>query len=244
VIESAERFGHLRAGGVGLIAGVRRSIWVVSAALASLALWIAFGAPTPIQSRAPTPAVEASAQAPPPPVRVGTSAVSAVAAGSGSARRPERASVPPVAPPFDAGAVQLARADSRVAADLRILEDDAARVAESRRLIDPASVDAAVIRSGATPGRTQDDARRALVADAVLVDHFVQDAYRGTEFPIGYPAEERTRAAAESLVRSLSPELRRDTLEALLAMQDDATNPIGPRFAPPESGLVWEGAIR
>ncbi|MCX5738422.1 MAG: hypothetical protein NTZ61_08010, partial [Proteobacteria bacterium] len=67
------------------------------------------------------------------------------------------------------------------------------------------------------------------------------DAYRGTLFPIAYPAAERARAAAESQVRGLTPEMRRDMLEVVLAREDLAER-VGPSFAPPESGMVWEGA--
>jgi len=120
--------------------------------------------------------------------------------------------------------------DSRLAAEIGILESEAARVAEALGLAETKRGD---------PSR--EAAQRQRLADAVLVEQFVQDAYRGTLFPIAYPAEERTRAAAESQVRGLTPELRRDMLEAALERADLAER-VGPRFESPESGHVWEGA--
>jgi hypothetical protein len=137
-------------------------------------------------------------------------------------------------------AVAMARADapgdSQIAAEIRVLESEAARVAESLDLV-------AGERGAAPRDRAAEDARVQRLADALLVEHFVQDAYQGTLFPVGFPAEERTRAAAESQVRGLTPEMRRDLLDVVL--QGDAlAERVAPEFAPPESGFVWESASR
>jgi hypothetical protein len=129
------------------------------------------------------------------------------------------------------------RIDSRLASDLRIAEDEAARHAESLGLADADSAPAAT-----GSDRADEDARRTALADAFLVDFFVQDAYRGTEFPIGYPAEARTRAAAISRVAALDPAQRSAQLEVALQQAGDAR--VEARFAAPESGLVWEAVLR
>jgi len=125
-------------------------------------------------------------------------------------------------------AAARARFDSRLDADLRILEDEAARRVASRDLPDPAAA--------------ADDASRAERADAFLVEHFVRDAYRGTDFPIGYPAAQRTREAAVSRVAALDPVQRSAQLE--VALQQEPEEPGEPRFESPASGLVWEAALR
>lgn len=122
------------------------------------------------------------------------------------------------------------------------MEEEAARAAEARALLDVAALDAELAQMPDAAARS--DRRRVALADALLIEHLVQDAYRGTEFPIGYPAEERTRAAARSQVGGLGADQRRDLLEVVVALQDELPPPAGPRFAPPESGLVWEGAAR
>ena len=150
---------------------------------------------------------------------------------------PAPAAFPAAVPRLDAGyegaSAERAGAppgDSRLAAEIGILESEAARVAEALGLAEAERAE-----------RSREATQRQRLADAVLVEHFVQDAYRGTLFPIAYPAEERTRTAAESLVRGLTPELRRNMLEAVLARADLAER-IGPHFEPLESGHVWEGA--
>ena len=129
-------------------------------------------------------------------------------------------------------------ADSRAASDLRIVEAEAARRADALGLVDRAAL-AAARASARDSSATADDASRSAAADALLVDHLVQEAYRSTEFPIGFPAEERTRAAAESQVRALTPELRQGMLEVAL-QQDAGEERIGPRFDPYQ---IWEGSI-
>jgi hypothetical protein len=128
--------------------------------------------------------------------------------------------------------------DSRSAADLHILETEAARRAESLGL--SFSPDTKTRSSGTAP--SGDDAQSAALAEAFLVDHLIQEAYHSTIFPIGFPAEERTSAAARSQVTGLSPQLRASLLEVALAEPEGER--IGPRFEPPESGLIWEGALR
>jgi len=151
---------------------------------------------------------------------------------------PSLAFSPAVGPTLDAGysGATAERADalpgdSRLAAEIGVLESEAARVAET--------VGLAQVERGEW---SREAAQRQRLADAVLVEHFVQDAYRGTLFPIAYPAEERTRAAAESQVRGLTPEMRRDMLEVVLERADLAER-VGPSFEPPESGRVWEGVL-
>jgi hypothetical protein len=231
-----------------VIAGVRRSVWIASAALLASALLLASGLRSVRATRAgeavATAAIEAVSAAPSVAPTADAAAVAPVVGTASEAPPADSPVAPPSAPEPAEVDAQRARVDSRLDADLRVLEDDAAGLAESRGLVDPALLDAAPRARGPAPNAAREDARRIALADAALVDHFVQDAYQGTEFPIGYPAEERTRAAARSYVRSLTPELRRDLLEIVVATQAGAPEPIGPLFAPPESGLVWEGAIR
>lgn len=157
-------------------------------------------------------------------------------------RAPAEAKHADVPTPGRAAAPELAvrsiPSDSRLAADLRIVEDEAARVAEALALVDPAALEAQIERVPA--GAPHDELRRIALADALLVEHFVQDVYRGTEFPIGFPAQERTRAAARSQVGGLTPELRRDLLDVAIRAQREGAEPTPPRFAPPESGLRWD----
>lgn len=136
--------------------------------------------------------------------------------------------------PSASDASARSRVDSRLEAELRILEDDAARRAESIGL-------ASAIHRAETPDRADDDARRIALADAFLVDHFVRDAYRGTVFPIGYPAEQRTREAATSFVSGLEPAQRSAQLE--VALQAYSTESVGPSFEPEGSSLIWQAAL-
>jgi len=130
---------------------------------------------------------------------------------------------------------RLPPADSRLASDLRVLEEEAARHVGTRGVAAPAPPTAA--GTAAASSASDEDPPRSAAADAVLVDYLVQQAYRGTEFPIGYPAEERTRADAQSRVSALTPELRLAMLRlALQAGQE----PIAPRVDPFQ---IWEGSI-
>ena len=131
---------------------------------------------------------------------------------------------------------RLPPADSRLASDLRVLEEEAARHVGTRGVVAaPALPTAAGTTSESSA--SDEDAPRSAAADAVLVDYLVQQAYRGTEFPIGYPAEERTRADAQSRVSALTPELRLAMLR--LALQT-GQEPIAPRV---DSFQIWEGSI-
>lgn len=127
--------------------------------------------------------------------------------------------------------------DSRLASDLRIVEDEAARRAESLGLPVPN-----LQRGDEASGRDGGDAQRAALADAFLVEYFVQDAYRGTDFPLGFPAAQRTREAAISRVAGLDPAQRSAHLE--VALQQAQEEPVPPRFEAQNSGLVWEAAVR
>jgi len=129
-----------------------------------------------------------------------------------------------------------APSDSRAAADLRILEEEAARRFESQGLTGAAALGASAAPDPGASG--DDDASRTALADAVLVEHAMQQAYRGTEFPIGFPAEERTREAAESWVRSLTPALRQAMLKVALATAGEPR--VGPRLDPSQ---IWEGVL-
>jgi hypothetical protein len=228
--------------------GVRPGVWIFAAACLLAAVGIAAGllrrdaAPAAVIAAASrdaaerpiatAPAVEV-ANEPSPAPRV-------VAAPDLASAEPDAPQPSPADPgPAHTSPIAMTRADapgdSRLAAEIRVLETEAARVAESLALLPEA---------GAAPrDRAAEDARVQQLADALLVEHFVQDAYRGTEFPSGYPAEERTRAGAEAQVRGLTPEMRRDLLDVVL--QGDASGErIAPQFAPPGSGFVWESAAR
>lgn len=229
-----------------MLGGIRIGVWLVSGA-ASLCV-----AGSLLRAFAPAPSAPArSAEPVAVPVEAVTEVVAAsharsepalASTGAESVRLPvptQRADVPAAAHAATPDlAARSASGDSRLAADLRILEDEAARVAEALALLDPAALEARIERAPA--GATRDELRRIALADAFLVEHFVQDAYRGTEFPIGFPAEERTRAAARSQVTGLTSELRRDVLEVAIRAQREGAEPTAPRFAPPESGLRWD----
>ena len=235
-----------------MIAGIRPPVWIASATLGALAVLFTLRAPQPgvpsadasraaaIDAASEHPAASDRAPDPAAVVLASPATPRAPAAPQGLARAASGDAAPFASTP----APRAAAGDSRLAADLRILEEDAARIAEACGLVDAAALDASLRRVAPAPGTAREDARRTLLADAVLVDHWIDDAYRGTEFPIGYPAEERTRAAAVSQVGALSAEQRRDLLDVVLQLQADATEPLTPQFAPLESGLVWEGAIR
>jgi hypothetical protein len=131
--------------------------------------------------------------------------------------------------------------DSRAAADLRILEDEAARRAEELGIVGRAEIDAATANasSASGSGESGEDARRGVLSDAFVLDQLTQEIYRSTLYPNGFPAEERARAFAETLVRQTD---RIDLLERLL--QEPPAERIGPQIAAPDSGYVWENAIR
>jgi len=135
---------------------------------------------------------------------------------------------------------RLRGSDSRAVSDLRILEDEAARRADALGIAVPAATQAPAAggSSAAASELTPDDTHRAAAADAVLVQYLMEDAYRGTEFPLGYPAEQVTRSAAQSLVSGLSPEMRESMLQ--VALQTLGPDRIGPRFDPYQ---IWEGTI-
>ena len=231
------------------LAGVRPAVWWVAGGclLAALAVAVALNGGIRQERPDPRPAVVRKA---------------ALTRANGRDRRPTlwasparaieptpRAHTPAGSPatrpmelpvPDSRGPVAMERADapgdSRIAAEIRVLEREAARVAESLALLPQEPDDAPRDRAG-------EDARAQRFADALLVEHFVQDSYLGTLFPAGYPAEERTRTAAESQVRALSPEMRRDLLDIVL-QSNEFPEPVGPAFAPPDSGFVWESASR
>ena len=143
-----------------------------------------------------------------------------------AARRVVRDGVPRASRPASVAAPRR-EIDSRLAADLRILEDEAGRFARASDLGGDVQDDAASA-----------DARRASLADAFLIDLLVQDAYRGTEFPLGFPAEQRTYEAARSRVAGLDPLMRKSLLEAALAAP--ATERVEtPRF----EARFWEGVL-
>jgi hypothetical protein len=229
--------------------GVRPAVWTFAAAFLLAAAGIAGGL---LRRDAEHPAAIAEQSRGAPTDSLAVAPAGESASDSASGAMPVASSEAPItvtveraaqrAPLEDArapapGTVAMQRADaprdSHLAAEIRVVEGEAARVAESLALL-PES-------AAAAPDRAAEDARVQRLADALLVEHFVQDAYRGTEFPLDYPAEERTRAAAEAQVRGLTPEMRRDLLDVVL-QSDALAERVAPQFAPPESGLVWEGA--
>jgi hypothetical protein len=179
---------------------------------------------------APAPAI-ASVPAPPEPA-TRSIPVSRESEDEHAASRPD----PHFTKPSGSDPEARSRVDSRLEAELRILEDDAARRAESIGGARAVSVSA----SEQQAARGGDEARRIALADAFLVEHLVQETYRATQFPVGYPAEQRTREATTSLVASFDPEQRRSQLE--VALQAPAEEPIGPRFEWQDSGLTWQAA--
>jgi len=226
---------------------VRPAVWIAaSAALVATAVVLRLALPgSDRESRAEAVRVGSLARpqtrpAGAPGIRVRTEALeprsavrplpalpaSVAARGGGGS---ERAGIPPAQP-------RPQPADSRLASDLRVLEEEAARRAGSLGVAVPAAAEAAAVNP-ADASATTEDTQRGAVADAVLVDYLVQQAYRGTEFPIGFPAEERTRADAESRVSALTPELRLAMLRLALQTGDP---PIAPRVDPFQ---IWEGAI-
>ena len=223
--------------------GIRPGVWI-AAALAGLAaiavFWLASpaydGEPHRQPARVASPdRSQAAPAAEPAGVRPAAARLSAPSEPPRSEARQQPVQTP--APSQEAASHEgFARglrgaSDSRVASDLRILESEAERRAASLGLAVPAPPGAT-----AAQGPAAQDARRAAAADAVLVDYLMQDAYRGTEFPIGYPAEEVTRSAAESMVAALSPERRQSLLE--VALQTLGGDRMGPRFDPYQ---IWEG---
>ena len=169
----------------------------------------------------------------PSPFQTGSSAARATSK-SGSTG-PERLVERPMR-----GSSASTQPDSRAAADLRILEDEAARRAEALGLVGRAALDAATASAQPSSGASGDaaeDARRSVLADAFLVDQTMQEIYQGTLYPYGFPAEERARAFAETLVRQAD---RSSLLERLL--QQQPADRIGPQIAAPDSGYVWENA--
>lgn len=77
---------------------------------------------------------------------------------------------------------------------------------------------------------------RSARADRFLIEHLVQEAFQGTEYPLGYPAVERELASASARVRTLGAARRKDLLEIALGREQEER--IGPRF----SSQLWEGA--
>lgn len=142
-------------------------------------------------------------------------------------RAPQTRAIPHAAERRHDAATNRVEPDSRLLADLRIFEEEAAQRTEATGL----AADAA--GESAAP-----DARRAALADAFLIDWIVQDAYRGTEFPLGFPAEERTYEAARSRVGGLDAAARKGLLEAALA-SPPAERIEAPRF----EARFWEGVL-
>ena len=212
---------------------IRPRVWIVAGALLApaAALFVALQLPgeTPVPDMPPT-RHPAAAPAPAPKTAIAAQVVfeaapdastpSVARAGAAAEAAAPRAQIASAHVSASSAAARE-HIDSRLASELRILEDEAAR------------------QVGAESGRADDDARRAELADAFLVEYFVQDAYRGTDFPIGYPAAQRTREAAVSRVAALDPAQRSAQLE--VALQQASELRIEPRF---EAGLVWEAASR
>ena len=237
---------------------VRPGVWILTAAclLAAAGLAGALARREAAQSSLPVAAATDGASADirsvDPPAEVArtpvAAAASAAAAGIAAGAHAEGPGTAPDATqplrrelrPGPPGAIAMARADapgdSHVAAEIRVLEAEAARVAESLELVPEEP-------RAAPADRAAEDARLQRLADALLVEHFVQDAYRGTLFPTRVPRRAaHPRGGGEPGAR-LTPEMRRDLLDVVLQSDELATR-VGPEFAPPEAGLVWENASR
>jgi hypothetical protein len=215
--------------------GIRPGIWLAAGAALAAAvaiLWLA----TPIvggEPRQPTRA--ASPDRSPAP-----KAESAVGVHPAAALLPHLSSPPAPSSPNSrqaapsrvavatapAAAARLHPVDSRAAADLRILQEEASRRAEALGL--------SPLSGG--PDLDGDDAGRGGLANAYLVDSLVQEAFRSNGYPLGYPADERERALAESLVRGADPQALQDLLQRALAQEASE------RAAPQVTGELWEGA--
>jgi hypothetical protein len=141
----------------------------------------------------------------------------------------------PSPPQIQIGLGQRPRSpDSRLASELRVAEEESERRAESLGVVLPPA--SPVPGQNAASSAAGDETRRILAGDAVLIEYLMQNDYRGTEFPTGYPAEQVTRQAAESMVTGLSPEMRLGLLQ--VALQTLGPDRIGPRFDPYQ---IWEG---
>jgi len=220
--------------------GIRPGIWLAAAvALAAAAAVLRLAAPdVGGEPRQPTRA--ASLDRSPAPKAESETGVHPAAALLPHSSPPPTASSPDskhAAPRREAVADPLpliARApewlhpvDSRVAADLRVFQEEASRRAEALGL---QPLHGAPVLEG------QDDRSRGELSSAYVVDSMLQEAYRGNSYPLGYPAEDRERAFAESLVRGATAQDLRDMLERALAQ------PPSERMAPQFIGEVWEGA--
>jgi hypothetical protein len=234
--------------------GIRPGVWLaaglaVAVSAAAIGLALAPGGATTRDSQPgpestefrPTPPVAAAPARPALPMGPAASSHDAPTApavfGAGTSGVPAGRRADPQPPPRREGGVP-ALPDSRLAADLRVLEEEAARRMPSYGFGAPS---AATTPGPAAVGAPEGDAALAKTSDAFLVDSLVQEALRSTEYPIGYPAEARERAAAQAQVSALTPELESALLQRFLDLPPQA--PVKPQFLPPESGQVWPGAV-
>jgi hypothetical protein len=134
-----------------------------------------------------------------------------------------------------------------LASTLPALDARAARVAEDLELVEPAVLDSAAARLASRPGETpqdfdrrREDERRALAADALLLEFSLSEIYGKTIYPAGFPVEELVVTPELQRVHELSPEQRSVLLTAALDHWEPRR--AEPRFHPPESGRIWHQA--
>jgi hypothetical protein len=220
--------------------GIRPGVWVVAAALLAAALPIlrlGVGGDSDRQPARAASLDRSSASRPDGSAGVRPAAALRPAPLRSDSERVEarRDAVPARQTAAPAGApIRAQPASSRAISDLRVVEDEAARRAEALGLAPLALTRQSV---GAAPDTADEDTRRSALAEAFLVDQIVQEALRNNEYPLGYPAEARERAFAESLVRGSDAAARSDLLER--ALQQSPAERVVPRF----DGQLWEGAI-
>lgn len=134
-----------------------------------------------------------------------------------------------------------------LASVLPALDARAARVAEELELVAPAVLDSAAAhlapRSGETPrefARRSEDQRRALAADALLLEFSLSEIFGKTIYPAGFPVEELVVEPELQRVHELTPEQRSVMLTAALDHWEPRR--AEPQFHPPESGRIWHQA--
>lgn len=132
--------------------------------------------------------------------------------------------------------------DPELLRDLRIVEEEAARLANGAAWLagtaPKQSAGDAAAPAAPSPTGVEDPQRRRL-SDAALEEFLVRQSYAGIVFPAGYPAERVARLHAQRQIEALSPAARRgllsDAVEVLRGPEE------GPEFHAPETGRVWAG---
>jgi hypothetical protein len=132
--------------------------------------------------------------------------------------------------------------DPELIRDLRILEEEAARLANGAPWLARAGATGSAADAAAptapSPEAAEDPQRRRL-SDAALEEHLVRRSYAGIVFPAGYPAERVARQQARRRIEALSAPARRALLsEAVETLRGPEQ---GPELHSPETGRVWAG---